>query len=110
MSFSDHQDFDFSKDFLLTIDLFAAAYIMLCSSIAAAFKSFKLSLFEWFKWEKSTCLAWRRISSENNFQSVFFKLKNWEQIEFSTNSAALILILNFMISWSESEALDSSIY
>ena len=76
MSSSDHQDFDFSKDFLLIIDLFAAAYIMLYSSIAAAFKSFKLSLFKWFKWEKLTCLAWRRISSENNFQSAFFKLKN----------------------------------
>ena len=86
--------------------MFAAAYIILCSSIVAAFKSF----FEWFKWEKSTCLAWRRISSENSFQSAFFKLKNWEQIEFSTSSAALILILNLMISWSESEALDSSIY
>ena len=83
---------------------------MLCSSIAAAFKSFKLSLFEWFKWEKLTCLAWRRISSENSFQSAFFKLKNWEQIEFSTSSAALVLILNLMISWSEPEALNSLIY
>ena len=51
-----------------------------------------------------------RISFENSFQSAFFKLKNWEQIEFSTSSAALVLILNLMISWSESEALDSSIY
>jgi len=46
VSSSDHQDFDFSEDFLLTIDLFAAAYIILCNSIAAAFKSFKLFLFE----------------------------------------------------------------
>jgi hypothetical protein len=46
VSSSDHQGFDFSKDFLLTIDLFAAAYIMLCNSIAAAFKSFKSLLFE----------------------------------------------------------------
>jgi hypothetical protein len=44
VSSSDHQDFDFSKDFLLIIDLFAAAYIKFCSSIAAAFKSFKLYL------------------------------------------------------------------
>ena len=67
MSFFDYQNFDFSKNFLLTIDLFTAAYIMFCSSIAAAFKLFKLSLFKWFKWEKSTCLTWKRISSENNF-------------------------------------------
>jgi hypothetical protein len=59
---------------------------------------------------KINVFTWRRISSENSFQSAFFKLKNWEQIEFSTNSAALVLILNLIISWSESEALDSSIY
>ena len=67
-------------------------------------------LFEWFKWEKSMYFVCVRISSENSFQSAFFKLKNWEQIEFSTSLAALVLILNLMISWSDSEALDSSIY
>jgi len=46
VSSSDHQDLDFSEDFLLTIDLFAAAYIIFCSSNAAAFKSSKLLLFD----------------------------------------------------------------